>query len=251
MNSKERFSNRVDTYVKYRPSYPQEAIDFLYETVGFSGRSLIADIGAGTGIFTKLLLERGSRVIALEPNKEMREAMNEQVGMNPNFHSLAGSAEATELEDHSVDFIICAQSFHWFDRDATKREFRRILKPGGKAVLIWNSRLTSGTPFLEGYEKLLLTYATDYDKVGHKSITQETLRTFFAGGGPRLERFPMLQLLDEQSLRGRLLSSSYSPLPGDSRYEGMIQELHELFISNEQNGVVPMEYATELYWGEV
>lgn len=251
LDSKERFSNRVETYVKYRPTYPREAIDYLYDVVGLSEHSRIADVGAGTGIFSKLLLERGSYVTALEPNAEMREAAVLELKEFASYEALGGSAEETGLKDHSVNFIVCAQSFHWFDQTAAQLEFRRILKPGGKVVLIWNSRQTTGSSFLEQYEQLLLTFATDYDKVGHKSITQHSLGSFFAKGGPHLERFAMRQLFDEQGLTGRLLSSSYSPLPGDANYERMIQELHELFIRNEQSGTVAMEYATELYWGEV
>lgn len=251
MDNKERFSSRVENYVKYRPTYPREAIDFLYDTVGFRQDSVIADVGAGTGIFSKLLLERGSRVIGVEPNEAMREAAIASLGAEERYSAAGGSAEETGLPEHSVDFIVCAQSYHWFDEEKATAEFRRILKPGGKAVLIWNSRKTSGTPFLEQFERLLLTYGTDYEKVGHKSITLETLKPYFADGGPRLDTFSMMQLLNEESLKGRLLSSSYSPLPDHPNYEPMIQNLRNIYRSNEENGFVAIEYATELYWGEV
>lgn len=251
MDNKERFSNRVENYVKYRPTYPREAIDFLYDIVGFKPESVIADVGAGTGIFSKLLLERGSHVIGVEPNEAMREAAIEAFRAEERYSAVSGSAEETGLSDHSVDFIVCAQSYHWFDKERARAEFRRILKPGGKVVLIWNSRKTSGTPFLEQFEGLLLTYGTDYEKVGHKSITLETLKPYFAGGGPHLDTFRVVQLLNEESLKGRLLSSSYSPLPGHPNYDPMIRELRDMYRSNEENGFVAMEYVTELYWGEV
>lgn len=251
MDNKERFTSRVENYVKYRPTYPREAIDFLYDMVGFKPESVIADVGAGTGIFSRLLLERGSRVIGVEPNEAMREAAIEALSAEERYSAASGSAEETGLSDHSVDFIVCAQSYHWFDQDRARAEFRRILKPGGKVVLIWNSRKTSGTPFLEQFEGLLLTYGTDYEKVGHKSIALESLKPYFAGEGPRLDTFSMVQLLNEESLRGRLLSSSYSPLPGHPNYDPMIRELRDIYRSNEENGFVAMEYVTELYWGEV
>ncbi|RIX50579.1 class I SAM-dependent methyltransferase [Paenibacillus nanensis] len=251
MDNKERFSNRVEHYVKYRPTYPREAIDFLYDTVGFRQGSVIADVGSGTGIFSKLLLERGSRVIGVEPNEAMRKAAVAALGEEERYSPADGSAEETGLSEQSVDFIVCAQSYHWFDKERAREEFRRILKPGGKVVLIWNSRKTSGTPFLEQFERLLLTYGTDYEKVAHKSITLETLKPYFAEGGPRLDTFSMVQLLDEEGLAGRLLSSSYSPLPGHPHYEPMMRELRDIYQSNEENGFVAVEYATELYWGEV
>lgn len=251
MNSKERFSDRVDKYVKYRPSYPQDAIAYLYNIVGFRPDSEIADIGAGTGIFSKLLVERGSHVIAVEPNLAMREAAEKELGREPNYRSVSGSAEATGLPDGSVDFIVCAQAFHWFDRSAAQYEFYRILKPGGKAVLIWNSRLTQGTPFLEEYEQLLQKFGTDYEKVKHTNISKESLFSFFKDGGPQEVRFTNGQSFDFEQLRGRLLSSSYSPLQGHPNYEPMMADLRNLFDRNNRDGKVVFEYETQVFWGEI
>lgn len=251
MDSKERFSSRVGAYVKYRPSYPTEAISYLYDTVGLRPEHEIADIGAGTGIFSKLLLARGSRVIAIEPNQAMREAAEQELGHHSHYRAVAGAAEATGLPDSSVNHIVCAQSFHWFDRGAAQQEFRRILKPGGKAVLIWNSRLLQGTPFLEEYEQLLLAYGTDYEKVGHENISKEALVTFFKPGGIRVAQFTMRQLLNREELGGRLESSSYAPQAGHPNYEPMMAELEKIFERNQQNGVVSFDYETEVFWGEV
>ncbi|WP_339799437.1 class I SAM-dependent methyltransferase [Paenibacillus sp. FSL R5-0744] len=251
MNNKERFSNRVDSYVKYRPSYPKEAIDYLYNTIGLKSYCDIADIGAGTGIFSALLLERGCRVTAVEPNPEMRTAAEEKFAKDNHFRALPGSAEKTELPDQSVDFIVCAQAFHWFDRDAAQLEFKRILKPGGKAVLIWNSRRTYGTPFLEEYEQLVQTFGTDYTQVNHKNITPEILSSFFKAGQMQVAHFSNKQVFDFEGLSGRARSSSYIPAPGDPRYENMMTELRNLFERNKQDDKVFFEYETEVYWGEV
>lgn len=180
MDSKKLFSNRVDDYVKYRPTYPTEAIDYLYDIVKLRRTSTVADIGSGTGIFAKLLVERGTNVIAVEPNQEMREASQQLMEHVPNFRAVAGSAESTGLPNQSVNFIVCAQAFHWFDRSASKLEFQRILKPGGKIVLVWNSRLTWGTPFLEGIERLLHKFGIDYTKVNHRNISHDELRSVSA-----------------------------------------------------------------------
>jgi len=251
MNSKERFTIRVDSYVKYRPGYPQEAIDYLYDTAGIQVNSQVADIGAGTGIFSQLLLERGSQVTAVEPNKEMREAAGKKLDGRSGFRAVSGSAEATGLPDQSVDFIVCAQAFHWFDRNAARSEFKRILKPGGKVILVWNSRLTSGTPFREEYEQLLRTFGTDYTKVNHRNVSAEILSSFFQPGSMREARFTNQQVFDLDGLSGRLHSSSYSPAPGDPLYERMMIELRQLFERNRQDGKVYFEYETEVFWGEV
>ncbi|GGG86959.1 class I SAM-dependent methyltransferase [Paenibacillus radicis (ex Gao et al. 2016)] len=250
-NSKERFSNRVENYVKYRPGYPAEALDYLYSDVGMKASSRIADLGAGTGIFSKLLLERGSEVIAVEPNQAMREAADKELGSLPNYRSVAAAAETTGLPEHSVDFIVCAQSFHWFDRPAAQAEFRRILKPGGKGVLIWNSRLTSGTPFLEGYEELLRLYSTDYKQMTHKNISADQLRVFFRENGMREAAFTNGQLFDHEELLGRALSSSYVPAEGEPNHERLKEELGQLFERTNVNGQVSFDYQTEIFWGEV
>ncbi|TDF94433.1 class I SAM-dependent methyltransferase [Paenibacillus piri] len=251
MNSKERFSNRVDSYVKYRPSYPEEALDYLYGTIGLNLNSEVADIGAGTGIFSELLVERGSQVTAIEPNQAMREAAEKKLGGKPNFRIVPGSAEVTGLPDQSVDFIVCAQSFHWFDRIAARAEFRRILKSGGKVVLIWNSRLTHGTPFREGYDQLLHTFGADYKNVSQKNILPDDLALFFNPGEMRVARFTNQQAFDYEGLSGRLLSSSYSPMPGDPKHEIMMNELRSLFERTNQDGKVSFDYETEVFWGEV
>ncbi|WP_219836793.1 class I SAM-dependent methyltransferase [Paenibacillus sp. R14(2021)] len=251
MNSKERFSDRVDTYVKFRPSYPVEAIDHLYAVVGLRPDSVVADVGAGTGIFSKLLLERGSSIIAVEPNNEMRSAAEATLAQESNFLAVCGSAEATTLTNQSVDFIVCAQAFHWFDRPAAQAEFKRILKPGGQAVLIWNSRLTQGTPFREGYDDLLRRFATDYEQMTHKNISSADLAAFFKPETMQEARFTMRQAFDYESLKGRLQSSSYSPMPGHPHYEPMIAALRELFDANAEDGKIQFDYETEVYWGEV
>lgn len=250
-DSKERFSSRVEQYVQYRPSYPVAAIDYLVNEFGVGPGRAVADIGAGTGIFTKLLLELGAQVTAVEPNRAMREAAVHALKANPNLQVVAAAAEDTGLPPHSVDFIVCAQAFHWFDQVKAQEEFKRILRPGGKVVLIWNSRLNEGTPFLTGYEQLLHTYATDYNAVNHRNLDEQALAAFFASGSMRVARFPHQQLLDYEGLSGRLQSSSYAPVQGEPSYDEMMAELKHLFERTQQEGRVDFAYETELYWGEL
>jgi SAM-dependent methyltransferase len=246
-----RFTNRVDDYVKYRPSYPAEAIDYLYDSIGLHEHAVIADIGAGTGIFTRLLLAKGGKVVAVEPNQSMREAAEQQSAGDPNVRFVFGTAESTGLPDQSVDYIVCAQAFHWFDRNATLSEFKRILKPGGKVILIWNTRLTSGSPFREQYEQLLLSYGTNYINVKHTNITIDTLGSFFRKDGLHEQKFNLNQWFDLEGLRGRLLSSSYSPIEGHPHYVPMMMELARIFERNQRNGEVSFDYETQVFWGEL
>jgi len=135
-----RFTDKAVLYQKFRPSYPQELVDYLYTRVGFTANSHIADIGSGTGIFSQLLLERGSRVYGVEPNKDMQQAAMQFLAGFLLFTAITASAEATALSKQSIDFITVSQAFHWFDRAAFKEECQRILNPDGQVVLIWNAR---------------------------------------------------------------------------------------------------------------
>ncbi|NGZ76451.1 class I SAM-dependent methyltransferase [Saccharibacillus alkalitolerans] len=252
MDSKQRFSERVEAYVKYRPGYPAEALDYLYNESGFAEAEKIADIGAGTGIFSGLLLDRGSEVIAVEPNGDMRSAAEKELSGRPGYRTVDAAAERTGLPDGSVCAIVCAQAFHWFDREEAREEFQRILKPGGPVALIWNNRLTEGSPFLEAYERLLQDYGTDYHQVNHRNtsnIETEELERFFGEGRMTLAKFVNRQVFDFEGLSGRLNSSSYAPAPGHPNYEPMMAELRRIFDATQQDGHVFFDYETEVYWG--
>jgi ubiquinone/menaquinone biosynthesis C-methylase UbiE len=142
-----RFSTRAQNYVRYRPGYPPEVIYLLKAECGLTANSMVADVAFGTGIFTRLLLENGNRVIGVEPNPEMRRAGEEFLAQYQRFTSVSGTAEATTLSGESVDIVTVAQAAHWFDPKKAKDEFVRILKPGGWVVLIWNDRRVDSSDF--------------------------------------------------------------------------------------------------------
>jgi ubiquinone/menaquinone biosynthesis C-methylase UbiE len=245
-----RFSSRVEKYVLYRPSYPEGVVLLLQKQCGLTSDSVIADVASGTGIFTRLLLENGNRVFGVEPNADMRRAGEEYLASFSRFTSVAGTAEATSLPDHSVDFVTAAQAAHWFDRAKARREFVRILKPGGCAVLIWNERETDSTPFLRDYEKLLLTYGTDYKEVRHERTTDE-IDGFFAPSAFQSAVLEMRQDCDYDALEGRLLSSSYIPSAGHASYKPMLEELRRIFDRHQVNGQIVLAYVTRVYYGQI
>lgn len=245
----ERFSNRVADYVRYRPGYPGAVLDLLRRETGLGASSVVADVGSGTGISTELLLETGCSVYAVEPNAEMRAAAERMLGGRPGFHSAAGSATATTLPDHSVDLIVAAQAFHWFQGLETRAEFDRILKPEGWVALIWNVRRVDSTPFLAAYEALLVQYATDYGQVRHELVNDDVLKRFFHEGGFASHSFPNAQYFDLVGLKGRLLSSSYAPAAGQSGHEEMMAELEHIFQAHQSGGQVAFEYDTWVHLG--
>jgi len=208
-DSTERFSSRVDNYVKFRPDYPLGVNEILKSACGLTSSAVIADVGSGTGIFSKSLLAQGFTVIGVEPNREMREAGEQMLDAVKKFKSLSGRAEATTLPANSVDAITSAQAVHWFDREKTHLEFERILKPGGVLIVIWNNRLSNTANFLQQYESLLKKYGTDYTNVVHRDIGREQLVDLFGNDSFKESSFNHHQQFDYEGLKGRLLSSSY------------------------------------------
>ncbi|HWF18272.1 MAG TPA: class I SAM-dependent methyltransferase [Verrucomicrobiae bacterium] len=247
----QRFSSRVENYIRYRPDYPPAIIPFLERECGFLGSNLVADIGSGTGKLTELFLKHGNRVIGIEPNREMREAAERLLVSYPLFQSINAAAEATGLEMTSVDMITAGQAFHWFDREKARREFLRILKPGGWLALIWNDRNISARPFFQAYENLLLTYGTDYEKVGHKHADAQMIGSFFGDSGFKLASFPNEQVFNFEGLQGRLMSSSYAPEAGHLKHAPMVEALAQIFKEHQKDGKVTFEYDTTLYYGRL
>ena len=242
----ERFSNRVENYAKYRPGYPPEMLEFFKEHLGLTPASIVADIGSGTGLSSKPFLENGNIVYAVEPNAGMRAAAEGFLKPFPNFRSIDSTAIKTTLDDRSIDFIIAAQAFHWFDPEATRAELKRILKPGGYVALIWNERQLDSTPFLREYEQLLLKFATDYEKVRHENIDEEKLSSFFQRSFQK-RTFANNQIHDLAGLKGRLLSSSYMPAEDDRNFEPMMAELQALFAKHAEGGKITILYDTNVF----
>jgi SAM-dependent methyltransferase len=246
-----RFSSRVENYVRYRPHYPKKVIATLQEECGLASSSIIADIGSGAGALTELFLENGNYVLAVEPNREMREAAERLLGKYPGFHSIAARAEATTLVEKSVDFVVVGQAFHWFDLRETRREFLRILKTSAWVMVVWNEREFQKTPFLMAYDKLLQRYAPDYARERHKRVYDTALMDFYGPSGFTSRTFNYQQKLDYAGVKGRLLSSSYTPEPGNSNHEPMMAELSRIYQAHQVNDRVAFKYITRMYYGHL
>jgi ubiquinone/menaquinone biosynthesis C-methylase UbiE len=250
MNTVERFSNRVKNYVKYRPTYPPQILDLFREQMNLRKSSIIADIGAGTGISSRMFLEHGNSVYGVEPNAAMRGAAEEFLKNYPLFKMINGTAENTNLPDASVDFVVAAQAFHWFNREKTRAEFKRILRENGYAVLIWNERQLDTNAFLREYEKLLIKFGTDYETVRHDNIEEKVLQDFFQVDFKRAT-YENAQTVDYEGLKGRILSSSYMPDETDSNFEAMINEMQRLFAKYAENGKIQILYNTNVFYSRL
>ncbi|MEM9025461.1 MAG: class I SAM-dependent methyltransferase [Verrucomicrobiota bacterium] len=245
-----RFSDRVENYIKYRPSYPSAVVDFLKNTNRLKRGAVIADIGSGTGKLSEVFLEQGFPVIGVEPNREMRQAAESLLSEYSKFESMDGTAETTRLPRDSCDLIICGQAFHWFDIPQTRKEWQRILAPSGWVVLIWNERDVNSA-FLADYEKFLDFHARSYAEVNHRNIEDTTLERFFHPNSMELEEFSNDQLFDFPALLGRYLSSSYAYSSSEPEFETAVHALRSLFEIHQTNDRVRFDYRTRIYTGQL
>jgi SAM-dependent methyltransferase len=243
----ERFSDRAETYAKYRPGYPDDAVRFLGTFV--APPATAADIGSGTGILTRQLLNNNYDLYAVEPNEAMRKEAERTLSGHPSFRSVCGTAEATTLPDRSIDLITCAQAFHWFDRVKTKLEFSRILKINGITAILWNERGEDASPVNQAYDKLLKEMAPDYQNVSHRRVATEEIRTFFAPGEVELRTFANYQVLGREAFLGRLISSSYVPNVGQSGHQEIIAAAEKIFDARHVGGEIRFDYETKIYVG--
>ncbi len=242
------FASRVADYVKSRPGYPREALQFLRDRCGVKPGSRGADLGSGTGILTAQLLEGGARVWAVEPNREMREAAERLLGGREGFTSVAGTAEATTLEAGCCEWLTAGQAFHWFDPQRARQEALRILVRGAHVALIWNEHAEAPPPFLADYEALLRRHAPEYERVRGRRAYGVPIQAFF-GATPERVDFPNQQVFDLEGLEARAMSSSYVPRPGQPGHERILAGLREIFERHQRDGVVAFPYQTLLFFG--
>lgn len=250
MEKTDQFTGKATAYTKGRPLYAQAALDFLKER-RITENARIADIGAGTGIFSKQLAANGATVYAVEPNEDMRLAAKEYLKDTPNTRCVDGSAENTTLPDHSVDFVSAAQAFHWFDKPLFRKECDRILVPDGKIVLIWNVEVFGGDFFHDYGEILKRLTISDIPEEEKKNPYDTFFKQAeaFLTGFKRYE-FDNTLYMDEETFLFKSLSSSAAPKENDPRYSLLTQELKDLFVQYQNGGKLTYPNQTILYIGE-
>jgi len=240
----------AELYAKYRPNYPSQVIDIIENTCRIPDGSVIADVGCATGSFSKSLLDNGYKVIGIERSDAMREKATSLLSAYPNFTCLAGRAEATELPDNSVDCVTAATSFHWFNLEGTKKEFKRILKSGGWCFLVWNYRMAEASEFMQAYENLLLRYGVNYKAVSTKT-TEEEIYYFFHPSPVKTIAFPNKQLVNLEGFQGRIMATAYAPRAGHPKHEPMMEVAKEIFHHYEEDGYVEFFYNARCYYGQM
>lgn len=253
MDSTERFSSRVDAYVRARPHYPDVLARVLADALDLPAAATVVDIGSGTGLSCLPFLRAGFRVLGVEPNAPMRTASTEALADYPGFEAREGTAEATGVTTASCELVVAGQAFHWFRHVEFRREVLRILAPGGGLAVFWNHRLHAAAPFMAEYNALLLEYCAEYRAKWNVSDVRTrhapALDQVFGGEHWRDASLDNSQVLDRAGLIERVESDSYAPPPGDPLHTPMIESLHRLFDRHAIDGQVTMLYKTRLFFG--
>lgn len=226
----ERFSARAAAYARNRPGYPSEALDALLDGLGPPAKLTIADIGAGTGIASRLLAERGATVLAVEPNHSMAE----QAEPDPRIEWIDGTGEDTRLPSQSVDLAAAFQAFHWFEAETAVAEFKRISR---RRIAIVQYERDESDAFAAAYGELVRSYSTEPIEARRAGA----LATFARLTEPNCSRseHAFAQSLDCNDLLGRMASTSYLPRDG-ARAEDLRRAASALFERFAQEGRVSL-----------
>ena len=251
MKTTGNFTDKADIYAKYRPSYPNEYIEYLFSANQLSEDRVVADIGSGTGIFSRQLLERGLNVIGVEPNDDMRKTAEQSLKPYSRFKSIKAAAEDTTLNGKSVDLITVAQAFHWFDKKAFKIECQRILKQKANVALVWNMRDLTSSIMKENAEICQKTCPNFKGFSGGMAETPEVFNSFFKDGKYEFKKYQNDLQFDYKGFLGRNLSASYAPKKNDEDYELFVFLLSELFEKYSKNGKMVLPNITRSYLGNV
>ena len=246
MSSCSLFQSKAQSYVNYRPAYPSAVVDLV---CSLTPTPIVADIGSGTGKFSALCVDRVKRLYAVEPNAQMRQAAEELLSGKVNYNAIAAVAEQTTLEDASVDIIIAAESYHWFDNDATKAEFRRILRPGGYVFLLWNR--FGGDPFDDEKEQIRTIYRQKRGVQASGLSYEERAENLFGKGGFQKIEFDNSILQSRDEFCGGMASTSYAPEKGSEDYEKFQKKTRAVFDKYASNGILKTTVATVCFWGQL
>jgi SAM-dependent methyltransferase len=242
-----RFSNRAQAYCN-RPQYAEKLLAFLQATYVVSRRSVVVDVGSGTGYLTRLLLRSGCQVYAIEPNAEMRAVAETELGTRPGFVSLAGQAEHLPLPDASVDAVTVGQALHWFNVEEARAEFLRVLRPNGWCIVADNRAVEYANELTHAAEDICKRYFQD---IGKAAEPPAKVLALFRDYGFNTLRLDNPYTCDEATYINGFLNSSLAPEPGSPNWERAAAELRALFEHHAVDGRITLPFETVVYHGRL
>lgn len=247
----QRFTGKAADYAQYRERYdPAIVLPLLREWCGLTPEWRIADIGAGTGMLGDLFRANGNRVIAIEPNGEMRAACAALHAADEMFDVIDGSAEHTPLPNASVEMVAVGRALHWFDTDAAMREFRRVLKPGGWVAILACGRREDGREENCAYVEMMQASTGRSLARDPLLAVYERLESLFPGGRFHHAEIPGEMQLDWEGVRGLTLSISHTPLPGTAGFPAFEQALRSYFDRYQTSGCIRLATSTWMSVGQ-
>jgi SAM-dependent methyltransferase len=246
LDSRYRFTDRADYYAAFRPAYPDAVVDYLRREAGFDSHAVVADVGSGTGLSSELFLRHDHTVIAIEPNAAMRREAERVLRRYDRVHSVGGTAEHIPLARESIDVVVSGTAFHWFRPAAARMEFRRILKPGGLAVIMRNGHRKDASPFMRAYGEIVDAFSPETP--AHANREARARAFLSSSSGVTSHRIDYQERLDLRQLHGRTLSYSTSPLAGQNGHDDMLRQLERIFNAAAVDGRVAYDGQVTLHW---
>ena len=253
MSTSDFFRGKAADYARYRTDYPNIVIGSALERVGLVPDDIVADLGSGTGMLSRWFLERGNRLLGIEPDPGMREfARASLCGFGAQYTSIAGTAERTSLTDSSVTLVVAGNAFHYFDPELARVEVGRILRPGGRVLIVGHDHASKPNEFMRAYVVFITETTEGEIRPFHQADrVSRAVQTFFRGNTfHERDMDDHTFRLSWDGLRGRFLSTSVAPPEGDLRREGVIARLSDVFRRFEQSGTVPFQLRWRYVWSE-
>ena len=251
MSNEEKFSGKATYYNYARPAYAESLLDVLYSDYGFTSQSIIADIGAGTGIFTEQLLKRGNKVYGVEPNADMRKAGEDRLKEYPGFVSVNGNAANTNLLNSSVNIITAAQALHWFPLEEFRKECNRILKPNGLVVIVYNQRCND---FInKNIDATIARYCNVRNAstgAAYIELKRKRINELYNGKFTEISKSNSL-FMDKNKFLSYWLSRSYAPREGDVNYKLFVNDIVSVFDKYAKDGLITLKQESMAYIGKV
>jgi SAM-dependent methyltransferase len=243
------YTDRAARYARYRWDYAAQAIDAIFSITGIGLTSCAADVGSGTGILTRHLVDRVRSVYAVEPDVSMRWWAEQALANAPTFNSVAGSAQTTTLPDRSVDLIVVGQALHWFDPLPSRQEFLRILIPGGWLAVLWNQGTDAA---LAQALSALCTPENGWDTSIPNQRREVKPFDFYFGHAAYLQReFAAVKRETWEEFFGALCSDSHAPAETQPSFERLRNAAWQVFRAHSEDGFITVRYRTHLVLGVI
>lgn len=242
------YSTKAEKYAKFRWDYAEKAIETIFTITQITRHSIVADLGAGTGILTRHFATKAKAIYAIEPNFELRQILTRDLSAIPAISIMVGTAEATQLPDTSVDVLTVAQAIHWFQPEPARQEMMRILKNDGWLVLLRN--YGTNRAHNEAIGNLMTkAFGADFSKVNERP-KEKPIRFYYGNDAFQKFVFPFAFRQNWDEFIGSLTTASFMPDEDHPLFQKLETRAREIFARFAQHDYIKVEGETELIIGQ-